>query len=344
MSNILLLLGTIIGAGIFSLSAALKEAGALYFVGLLFCLSYLLGNINWYYHQIIESVKSKHQLPGYVQIILGKKAATLATCLLLFSTLGALLAYLIIGGTFMANALGVPANTGSMIFYAVVFSLVLLTGKKLLALDNIFVAIKIFLLVFIIMIGFVNKTWLYDTVPLIGHYPWAVYGAILFSLTGFSIIPELKKDSHVLKSISISQGLVAVLYLLFAVSLYPFLSSGTVLIHNIWFDITGVFAILTPYLMLTLVGYDLLTKDLHISKRVSQFFMLLIPFVLFALGFQSFIQVISFTGGVFFGGIALLITRMYQKRFPGKHSVIVSLIQIVFGLGILVEFWQFFSI
>jgi len=73
MRNLFLLLGTIIGAGMFSLPISLGRTGTVIFLVLTLGLGYLLGQVNWFYHRVIEKVKERHQLPGYVRKILGER-------------------------------------------------------------------------------------------------------------------------------------------------------------------------------------------------------------------------------------------------------------------------------
>lgn len=342
--NLFLLLGTIIGAGIFSLPIALRNAGWVYFFIFILALSVILAKVNLFYREIVEKVKERHQFPGYVNIILGPAAAKLAVLLILFSTLGALVAYLIIGGSFLSAVIGTTPWSGSIIFFAVVFCILLFTGKKLEAFDVLFTIIKLILLAVIIITTSKDLvTFSLRFIPTVGESPMSAYGAILFSLTGLSIVPELKKDSAIDKSMYIAQLLVLAFYIFFAVSFYPYFSSNGIVFKNMLFDITGVFAILTPYLMLSWVGYDLFNKDLNIPKRTSLLAIVCIPLVLFLAGLQSFMSIISLTGGVFLGGTALLIAIMYKKRFPGKHGILIPIIEMIFLLGIIIQVWLFFQ-
>ncbi len=321
LENIFLLLGTIIGAGIFSLPSSLRQEGWVYFILLILGLDYILGKTNILYREIIESIHEKHQLPGYVRIILGRRMSRISSLLLLFSTFGALLAYLIIGGSFAGNVLGTSSWTGSVVFYLCIMLITVFAGKKIETLDVFFTCIKVVLLIVMIYVSFSRLTlFTLRFVPVFGKNPLEAYGAMLFALMGISIIPELKKDKKVNASIYIAEIVVLICYALFAVVLYPYLSTGKMVVKNIFFDITGVFTILSPYLMLTWVGYDLMREDLKVENQKALIIVLGIPIILFLAGMQSFLKVISLTGGVFLGSIALIVTMMYQKKFPQKKN------------------------
>ena len=190
-----------------------------------------------------------------------------------------------------------------------------------------------------------NKTDL--AVPLIGSNPFVGYGTILFALSGFSIVPELKKDEKLRFTMYAAQFLIVVLYVLFAFANAPLLAGSVIsfpfTIQKILLNITGVFAVLTPYLMLSWVGYDLLNKDMGLDRRSSLVVTTFIPLLLFLLGLQNFSKIIGLTGGVFLGGIAILIARMYEKLRPGQNSLLVKVVQGVLFLGVVAEIIVFFS-
>lgn len=340
--NMFLLIGTIVGAGIFSLPVALKQAGSVYFIGLMIGLTFLLGSVNILYREIVDSYREKHQLPGYAHKILGKTAARIATLLLFFSTAGALLAYLIIGGTFAAGILETSAVGGSVVFYAGVVLLVLNAGSHLEVFDIAFSVIKMVLIALLIGVAFASPVHFpLHTIPLFGNHPALAYGSILFALTGVSIMPELTKSRDIPQSVWYASSLILAVCTLFAFGYYGFITESGAVMRDPLFDLTGVFIILTPYLMLSWVAYDLLRKDLGVSHTSSLLITHGLPAVLFLLGLQSFTEVLSLTGGVFLGAIAVLITIMYRTKFPGKHTALITAIQAVFVVGMVLEILRF---
>ena len=135
------------------------------------------------------------------------------------------------------------------------------------------------------------------------------------------------------------------LYSLFAISLYSFVvGEGYRLpggIIGTIFNLAGLSAVFTPYLMLSWVTYDIFNKDMQLPKRDSLLLVTTIPLLLFFLGIHSFSTVIAVTGGIFIGGIAIIISRMYMKQFPGKNVLLNYLVQGTFLLGIIFELLQF---
>ena len=341
MHNILLLLGTIIGAGMFSLPLALKNIGILPFSLLLLFLTIALGIVNFYYFKVVQKVNKQHQLPGYAGLVLGKRAGFITSLLQLFSTFGALLAYLIIGGDFLRHILPVSAFQGSLFFFGLVFYLLLFTGKLLEKFDAFFTYIKVLILSLVIL----GVLWKLDlqTVP-IAHLDGRsllAYGSVLFALTGFSIVPRLLKTTHVKGEIFKAQLVATVVYGLFALGLVRFLQGEAFVFYNPYlnfaFNLAGFFSVLTPYLMLSWVAYDVFDKDLHFSKPDAIKLTLAVPVFFFLMGVKSFMTVISVTGGVFLALMAVVILEMYKKLFPHSTKLLILVLELVFILGAVAE-------
>lgn len=340
--NIFLILGTTIGAGIFSLPLALGSIGLIGFICIIVVVGLLLARTNSFYREIVDGSSARHQLSGYVSRILGRRWGRLAAFLLSFSICGALLAYLILGGTFLSGFISVPAEQGSYLFFVIATSLMIVGRKNLEVIDIWATVIKVVLLISLVVIAFITVTPAsLATVPLVGGDPFVAYGSVLFAMTGISIIPELRRTPNIKRSIFVAQGIIAVLYIVFSVGLFPLLSGQRFLIGNgalnALFNITGFFTVLTPYLLLSWVGFDSFTRDFLFKPRDSIALVIIIPLLLFVSGFHGFLQVISVTGSVFLGGTAILICSMYRTKFPGKYTGATYFIQGIFLFGLLLE-------
>jgi amino acid permease len=342
--NVFLLLGTIVGAGIFSLPLALRSGGYLPFVIILVVLSFFTVKINTYFREIVESSPERHQLKGYAAQILGIRWSNLTLFLHLFSIFGSMLAYLILGGEFMSKINIQSPENNSFIFWAGSAALLLFAGRALEIIDVLFTFLKMILLAIVIYLSLTVKT--NPTVlSAVGPEVLFCYGAILFSITGFSIIPELKKDERIKQTISLTQAVVFVFYALFAFITFSLVKGDTLAFLVPWqnslFSSAGIVSVFTPYLMMAWVAYDSFDKDLGFSKKDSLILVTVIPLLLFLFGFQNFMAVVSVTGSISLGGIGIIISRMYQKQFPGKETKLNYLIQLVFLAGVVAEVIQF---
>ena len=65
-----------------------------------------------------------------------------------------------------------------------------------------------------------------------------------------------------------------------------------------------------------------------------------LTYILFLLGFQDFLKVIGFVGGIMLGMEGILILLMYKKIKPGKMALVYPLILVFLG-GILYEITSF---
>lgn len=117
---IAVLIGTIIGAGIFSLPYVIVKIGfipgLLYLIGLGFVVLIL----NLCYGEIVLRTKKNHQLPGYAGIYLGKWGKLIAILATSIGFYGALLVYLIMAGDFLHSILG-NSFTLSSFNYSLIF-------------------------------------------------------------------------------------------------------------------------------------------------------------------------------------------------------------------------------
>jgi len=218
-------------------------------------------------------------------------------------------------------------------------------GRHLEVLDVFMTIVKVLILGVVILFTFdpgVFKTSLAFFPPQLGFKNLLLaYGAVLFALTGYSIVPELKKDGDIRRSINWAQLVSMGIYVFFALNLFPYVVGDGFLLknplHSFLFNLAGVFGVLTPYLMLSWVSYDLLDKDLGFPKKEALVLTLAVPILLFLVGMHDFMAVLSVSGGVFLGVIAIIIARMYEKKFPGQNSWLTKVIQVVFALGALAE-------
>jgi len=97
------LFGTIVGVGVFGLPAVFGRAG--FFVG--FCELLLLGVVMvilfLMYAELTMQMPGKHRFVAYIHQFLGPWGGKMAAVSILASMFGALLAFLIIGGTFLSE-------------------------------------------------------------------------------------------------------------------------------------------------------------------------------------------------------------------------------------------------
>lgn len=304
------------------------------------------------------------RLPGYAQIHLGnwgKRAALISSILGFF---GAILAYLIVGGEFLANLLN-PIFGGSNLFYTLLYFIVgaflIFFGIKIISKIEFWGLISFFIVLFLIFLR--GKEFIsIENLGLLGNWKLKIenwflpYGPILFSLWGASLIPEVeemlgKKKQLLRKIIPVSIIIPIFVYLFF---IYLILGiTGPQTTESALAGLRGIlgdgivglglfFGVLTTFTSFIALGLTLkktLNYDLKINKHWAFVITCFLPLTLFLAGIKSFIGVISFVGGVMLGIDGILILLMYKKLNPKKLWVL-PLILIFLG-GIIYEIIHF---
>jgi tyrosine-specific transport protein len=193
------------------------------------------------------------------------------------------------------------------------------------------------------------------------------YGVALFSLVGWSAIPEMidifktsEEKKKIKKVIIVSTIVVVTLYILFSMAvlgitggnpspdtlsgLAPFLDSRIIMLLTL----AGVITLADSFLVLGLYFRNTFVHDFKMSKTLASLIACGLPMVLFLIGFRSFIDVIGFVGtvlGAVEGVLLLLIFRKakvlgqrtpeYSLKVP---SALVYFIILMFVLGAIFEF------
>lgn len=357
-------LGTVIGVGIFGLPFVAYKAG--FFVALFYFLlmALVVILINLLFGEVILGSKGTHRLPGYVGEYLGGKWKKISFFIIAVGLMGALLAYLIIGGQFLSSFFG-PYLGGNSTFYTLLFFilgayLVFRDIKSIsgVELSLLFVFLIILVLFFAKAVPYINISY-FKTINL--KFLTLPYGVILFSLWGSAIVPEVKEmliDRANLRKIII-WGIVftVAIYLFFIFIVLGVSGPGTseeailgleqILGGNIikLGFIFGVITCFTSFITLALTLKKTLLYDFGLSKNLAWFLTCFLPLVLFLLGLREFIGVISFTGAIALGLEGIIIVLLYQaflrKKFSRKMNPAFYSLILVFILGIVFEIIYF---
>jgi len=104
--------------------------------------------------------------------------------------------------------------------------------------------------------------------------------------------------------------------------------------------IFGLIATFTSFITSGLTLKKVLHYDLKISKIVSFGLTCFIPLIVFLIGVQQFIPVISLVGGTMMGVNGLLILAMYNKIKPQKKWLMFPLITLLMA-GMIFEIIYF---
>jgi tyrosine-specific transport protein len=358
--------GTIIGVGIFGLPYVASKAGFFVVLSYFMLMTLAVIIIHLFYGEITAGTKELCRLPGYAEEYLGQRWKKIVFFISGTGLMGAILAYLIVGGEFLklyfSPYFGGDSTIWTLIFFSLGAFLIFLGIKTIsqieLSLLLIFFAILIIFFIkalpFIDFNYFFNFNWKFFTFP---------YGIILFSLWGSSVIPELKEmlapDSKLLKKVIIAGITIsATTYLIFVFSIFgasgPLTSKEAIsgFIQSIGDNILKlgfIFGIITTFTSFITLGLTLkktLWYDFGLSKNLAWLIACFLPLILFFLGLREYIQIIGFIGAVMIGIEAIIIIFVYRNFLKLKKRKMNPLIYSfcgLFSLGILFEAFYFFA-
>ena len=358
------LVGTMVGVGIFGIPFAFSKAG--FWVGFLFLIfiGFITLLLNLMYGEVILRTHEEHQITGYTEKYLGiwfKRAIFFSVALGLYS---ALLAYIVIAGDFLNNIFSsvfyVSPASYSLVFFFVLSTLILLGIRRISWVELLLVSLFMAVVFLILSVG-LNKI---DTANFAGvqrEFWFLPYGILLFAFAGFSSIPIQRsilngQEDSLKKSIFLAVVLTGTLYLLFAFTvlgisgsvttpdaisgLYEFLGSKIIFLGSLF----GILAVSTSFLMLGSAFLDMFHLDYSVPRKLAWLLVIAPPLVLFLGGLRTFIDIISLAGSVAIGLEGIVLTFVYIKskskgdRVP-EYSLefpkfIYYLLIFMFGAGI----------
>jgi len=363
------LIGTIVGAGIFGIPYVISKSGVLPGVFYFIILGLAVLILHLVFGEIILRTEERYGLSGYAQKYLGKNGKLIVTISMIIGITGTLLAYIIIGGNFLKIIFSPFSNLSSFRF-GIIFWLVLIyfvfRGIKIVAPIEIFTNSAFFIIIFIVFSFLLPKLNFqnFDLINLRNFF--LPYGVIMFSLTGFAAMPEMAdilktpgERKSFKKVIIVSSIASIVLYLFFSLAVFgvsgkmtskealsglvPFLGQKIIILGALF----GLITIADSFLMVCLYFRNSLVYDYHLSKITASSIASFLPLILF-LKFQDFILIIGFVGtilGTIEGIITLLIFIKAKKlgnRIP-EYSLNLSGL-LIYSLMILLALGAFFQL
>lgn len=368
--SIAILIGTIIGVGMFAMPFVINKSGILS----LFIYMPVLGFIQYYLHllfaEAVLSIKGSHRLPGYAEKCFG---ATSKKIILVFNMLcdyGTILAYIILGGIFLHQLLN-PIWGGSIFFY----STILFTIQALIVLFGIkTIAAAEFLMTGLLLVAIMLISWRGWNFINPANYTlvnWnnflLPYGPVFFAVSGYAAIPEICKllahNKEKIKS-AIAWG-TFISVLMMAVFVYvivgvtgentsPDTLSG---LKNIFGGgvmtfafILGLLAVVTSFLTISQSLREVFWWDFKINKNLAWFLALSVPYLLYFFGLRNLTTVVSLTGAVASSllGISMTLIVLKIKKKRDRISCIKNYINrpivfvlcLMFVLGLIYEIWS----
>lgn len=365
LKAIAILSGTTIGAGIFGLPYVAAQVGLP--IGLVYLL--FLGGIilllNLLYGEVILRTPGDHQLTSYSQIYLGKNGQALASLALFISLYGALLAYLIKIGEFLALVLDLPSPLElSLLFFCLAVVAIFFGLRTIAPLEILLMALIIAFILLLCLVGFHQVTWSNLIATNLNLQTLALpYGVILFALAGAASIPEMeevlrRQPQKLKKAITWGSLIPFLTYFVFVCLVVGIAGQttaedaisnlGQILPRKI-VNLGALLGILTMGSSFLTLGYvlrEVWHRDFKTPKPQAVALACLPPLILFLAGAKSFISVLEITGALSGGLTGILILLLYQKaKKTGerKPSYQLKIPALVFWLLMIVFFLGMFS-
>ncbi len=327
------LVGSMVGVGIFGLPYAFVQAGFWPSMILLVLIGLVTLLVDIMYGEVILRTHAKHQLLGYAKLYLGPASEKLLFFSAVLMSYVGLLAYVIISGDFLNTLLSpffyAPTSTYSILF-AVVLSLAVLLGIKWVSRVEL-----LFSCLFIVVIGLIFAAG----VPAIHAINFTgfnrvniglPYGVLLFAFGGLMGVPLMREvlvgqERKLRKAIGFALLIIGGLYALFITSvvgvagsattqdavsgLYQFLGTKIVVLSSLF----GIFAITSAFLMVASALINTFHLDFKIHKFNSWVLVVVPPFILFLAGIRTFVGIISLAGGIALAIEQIMVVFLYAK-------------------------------
>ncbi len=325
------LIGYVIGAGIFGLPFVMQRIGffpallLLIFLGVsvvLNCLSLV---------EVVLRTPGEHYLPGLAGIYLGKLGKIVQSFSFFFSAYGAVLAYIILGGVFLKELVGLDFDVR---FFGSVFlalgALLVLKGFEELGVAEIFMSATLLLIILVLGIVGLDKV---DLGNLGGFFPERIllaFGVMLFSLDGLGAIIVIRQgllgqERFLKPAIWFSYLVIILVFIIFSWGIVGSLGSsvsreGIVglkeVFGNSFSKIAVIFGFLAIFSSLVVVGSGLeqsFLSDFKSRPFWAWFLFWIIPLFFYWAGVSNFIAVISLVGAVSASLNTLLIALMLKQ-------------------------------
>jgi len=365
ISSLAVFVGTVIGVGIFSLPYVAYKAGFsvafFYFLvmgGVSLATHFIFGEVAW-------GTDGVHRFPGYAEKYLGNGWKEISLIIIGLGWMGTLLAYLILGGSFLHSFFS-PFLGGSEVLYSLVFfglgSYLIYRGIKSVS----HVELVLLGLLFFILVLFCVKAWPFLNIenlkPTNLKYLYLPYGVTLFALWGTAIVPEVKEmvgGSHKKLRWVIFTGIIISLltYLLFTFLVLSISGSNTTpeaisgfiaTIGDGVLRLAFIFGAISAFTSFITIGLTLrksLWYDFGVPPRLAWGITSFIPLALFLFGLRQFIEIIGFTGALMLGASGIITVFIYRKflieKFSKKMNSAFYIIAAVYIVGIVFEILHF---
>lgn len=329
-----LIVGTIIGAGVFGIPYAIAQSG--FSIGLvhLVVLGFFVTLMTLYMGEVVLRTKEESQFIGLADKYLGNEGKWLMFISMVVGIFGALTAYLVGIGSSVAHLIGMyPPIVYTLIFFAFAAPIIYY-GLKSISIIGLVLSTLLILILFVIILGLFPEVQMSNLEHIDFSKAMVPYGVILFACLGYSVIPEVemllkKQRDKMFFAIILATFICIGLYTLFSftvVGVYGFnvaeiATQSLSGIKNVFGTIVAILAMATGFLALGLVMKHVFSLDLKIDKRISWIIVCFFPLLIVFFISPGFVEALGFTG-TYAGGLTGILScfLVYNARKKGKRK------------------------
>jgi len=364
------LVGTLLGVGMFGVPYAIGQ------VGLVLALVYFvfLGGSQMlqslFFAEAAIACDERFRLAGLARKYLGKRVGYVAAAASILGFWGAIIAYILVGGTFLHMLLS-PVLGGEPFHYQLIWGVLgaaaIYFGMGFVEKIN-FVATVALAVTLLLIIGLAVPHVRVDNLlaQVSGGDLFLPYGVILFALAGASSIPEMEdimagKHRGFRKAVIVGMLIAIVITALFGFAVYGVTGQATtedalsglqVAMGNgitVLAAVVGFLAIATSYFIMGLSLRETFEYDYRMHVVPAWLLAVGAPIAIVLLGASDFIQVIGFTGAVFGGVTAVVVSLLYiavtkrglvKEKKLGVPLIWANVTIVVMSLGALYEMFS----
>lgn len=331
-----LLAGTIIGAGVFALPFVFKTAGlsaGIFYLGL-GAIVYAI--IHLMYADLVLVTGGEHRFVGLAEIYLGKGASLLGLFMAVVQMIFVMTIYLILSVSFLNLVFGENFDIYKLGAFWVLGSLAIFLKTRRLAFLETLIAWGMVAIIAVLFFFGLDRPEFIGKTPFYPNFAQILLplGPIFFSLAGRVAIPSLVQyfrlpgvgHNHALIKRTVVWGTVlpAIVYTAFIfgiLGLSPAVSEDSVsgLVGYApagLLMVVGILGILSLWSSYIVVGLDVkntLALDLKISPTIRDAIVVAFPVILYLVGFQNFLGLVGFVGGIFLALESILVVFMWLK-------------------------------
>lgn len=362
-----LMIGATVGVGVFGLPYAFAQSGVAIGLLELLVLGGCLTILQLMFAEVVIATPGRHGLVRYIEIYLGSRSKWLALVAMACAVWGAMLAYMVVGGQFLSLITG-SVSLAHPYLIGIVACVLISGGLRFASRTEVgVVVILLFLFAFVMIasVPYLSASALLSWAPSQWFLP---YGVLLFALSGFGIVPEMKEvlgiktKRELAWAVIVGMSVIVILYALFASAVVgvtgehtsPIAFEGLAGVFGGLFGVLasllGLLTILSIYMILGVELMNILKFDFRLSHRSAWALTSFVPMLLFALGVREFIGIVGFVGSIFGGILAIFIALSYSMMrrrglCKAPHCINFSepltwLLIAVFLIGIILEITQ----